>query len=59
MSQVVDFAGVGGAILFSIALGVYLEWLAIRGLMRLMPGRPIAVADAHNSSAQNRGTKAA
>lgn len=37
MSQAVDFAGVGGAIVFSIALGVYVEWLAMRGLMRLMP----------------------
>jgi len=45
MSQVVDVAGVSGAIVFSIALGVYLEWLAMRGLMRLMPATSVRVAD--------------
>lgn len=36
---VLDFAGIATTIAFSIALAVYLDWLALRGLMRLMPGR--------------------
>lgn len=50
MSQVVDAAGVGGAIVFSIALGVYLEWLAMRGLMRLMPATSVRVTDIRKSA---------
>ena len=37
MNQVIDFAGIAGAIGLSIAFGVYLQWLGLRGLMRLMP----------------------
>jgi hypothetical protein len=59
MNQVIDVAGVGSAIVFSIALGVYLEWLGLRGLMRLMP-RTVRVVEIQRSAAQKlQGTKAA
>lgn len=37
--MVLNFAGIATTIVFSIALAVYLDWLALRGLMRVMPGR--------------------
>jgi hypothetical protein len=37
MNEVLNFAGVAGAIAFSMAVAVGLEWLSLRGLMRLMP----------------------
>lgn len=39
MNQVLNFAGVAGAIAFSMAVAVGLEWLSLRGLMLLMPAR--------------------
>jgi hypothetical protein len=44
MNSIIDLAGVGGAIAVSIALAVGLEWVSLRGLMLLMPGRPSPVA---------------
>lgn len=37
--MVLNFAGIMTTVVFSIALAVYIDWLALRGLMRLMPGR--------------------
>lgn len=39
MGYVIDFAGVGGAIVASIGLALGMEWLSLRGLMLLMPAR--------------------
>jgi hypothetical protein len=39
MNRILDFAGVAGAIAFSVALALGMEWLGLRGLMRLMPGK--------------------
>lgn len=61
MNQFFDFAGVAGAIVFSIGFGVYLEWLGLRGLMRLMPATPRVVSNVQRSAAaeHRRGAKAA
>jgi hypothetical protein len=47
MNSIIDLAGVGGAIAVSIALAVGLEWLSLRGLMLLMPGKsaPLAMTE--------------
>jgi hypothetical protein len=37
MKYVIDFAGVAGAIVASMALALWIEWLTLRGLMLLMP----------------------
>ena len=37
MNQLIDFAGVAAAIAISVLLALGLEWLALRGFMRLMP----------------------
>jgi hypothetical protein len=42
MDYMIDLAGVGGAIVLSIGLALWLEWMTLRGLMRLMPARPVA-----------------
>ncbi|HXW55760.1 MAG TPA: hypothetical protein VEJ67_08440 [Candidatus Cybelea sp.] len=39
MNRILDVAGVAGAIAFSMALALGLEWLGLCGLMRLMPGK--------------------
>ena len=39
MESVIGFLGVGSAIGFSVALALGLEWLSLRALMLLMPGR--------------------
>lgn len=61
MNQFFDFAGVAGAIMFSVGFGVYLEWLCMRGLMRLMPATPRVVSNVQRSGAaeHRRGAKAA
>lgn len=42
MDRMFDFAGVGGAIVLSIMFGVYVEWLALRALIRFLPAtRPV------------------
>ena len=41
MNYFVDFAGVAGAIGLSVALALWLEWVTLRGLMRLMPARAV------------------
>jgi len=40
MEYVLDFAGVAGAIVASMGLALWIEWLSLRGLMLLMPARP-------------------
>ncbi|MGH9733780.1 MAG: hypothetical protein ACRD8A_04220 [Candidatus Acidiferrales bacterium] len=55
MNQFFDFAGVAGAIVFSIGFAVYLEWLGMRGLMRLMPPRPVLVRNVQNAGAKEHG----
>jgi hypothetical protein len=42
MDYMIDLAGVGGAIVLSIGLALWLEWMTLRGLMRLMPAKPAA-----------------
>jgi hypothetical protein len=44
MDYMIDLAGVGGAIVLSIGLALWLEWMTLRGLMRLMPAKPVALA---------------
>jgi hypothetical protein len=39
MENVIGFLGVGSAIGISIVLSLGLEWLSLRALMHLMPGR--------------------
>ena len=41
MNYFVDFAGVAGAIGLSVALALWLEWVTLRLLMRLMPARAV------------------
>jgi len=40
MEYVIDFAGVAGAIVVSVGLALWMEWVSLRGLMLLMPPRP-------------------
>lgn len=44
MNWMIDLAGVGGAIVASMALALGLEWLSLRGLMLLMPAKAAPVA---------------
>jgi hypothetical protein len=52
MNSFIGFAGVGGAIIASMGLAMWLEWFCLRWLMRIMPGRlaapqsTLAAADA-------------
>lgn len=39
MKTILDFTGVASAIGISVALALWIEWLSLRGLMRLMPVR--------------------
>ena len=41
MDYMIDLAGVAAAIVLSIGLALWLEWMTLRGLMRLMPARPV------------------
>ncbi len=61
MNHLLDFVGLTGAIVFSVALGLSLEWLALRGLIRLMPATPSLGSDARKKPASEhyRGAKAA
>lgn len=53
MDNLTDLAGVGGAIVVSMALALGLEWLSLRGLMLLMPRTPAPVTVA-NAQARQR-----
>ncbi|MGA9594326.1 MAG: hypothetical protein WBS18_14595 [Candidatus Acidiferrales bacterium] len=37
MQEFIGFTGIASAILASVGLALALEWLSLRGLMRLMP----------------------
>ena len=39
MKNVIDFAGLAVAIVASMGLALWMEWLSLRGLMLLMPAR--------------------
>jgi hypothetical protein len=39
MEYALDFAGVAVAIVASMGLALWIEWLSLRGLMLLMPAR--------------------
>jgi hypothetical protein len=54
MGHIVDFAGVAGVIVASMGLALGIEWISLRGLMRLMPARsgnsvtaPLQKGDGH------------
>jgi hypothetical protein len=53
MTNVIQFAGVTAAIVGSMALALWIEWVSLRGLMRLMPRRngSVAVPDGSASAA--------
>lgn len=66
MTNVINFAGVTAAIVGSMALALWIEWVGLRGLMRLMPtrsgalGRPAAalvVKDAASRNSSAGGTQ--
>jgi hypothetical protein len=39
MNDFIGFAGVGGAIIASMGLAMWMEWYCLRWLMRIMPGK--------------------
>lgn len=55
MNYLFDFAGVAGAVGFSLALALWLEWMALRGLMKLMPAK--TPEDAAQAPSESSGGK--
>jgi len=53
MDSFIGVAGVGGAIIASIGLAMWLEWFCLRWLMRVMPGR-LGVAQPSMAEAESR-----
>ena len=47
----IGFAGVGGAIIASMGLAMWMEWYCLRLLMRLIPGRMKAMQTAAQMNA--------
>jgi hypothetical protein len=46
MEALIDFAAVGGAVVFSLGVALGLEWFALNTLMKMMPvQRPVMVAE--------------
>jgi hypothetical protein len=46
MEALIDFVGVGGAIVFSLGVALSLEWFALNTLMKMMPAQqPAMVAE--------------
>jgi hypothetical protein len=46
MEALVDFAAIGGAVVFSLGVALSLEWFALNTLMKMMPARqPAMVAE--------------
>jgi len=46
MEALVDFAAIGGAVVFSLGVALSLEWFALNTLMKMMPARqPVMVAE--------------
>ena len=61
MNQLFDFAGVASAIGLSVGLALWLEWLTLRGFMRLMPATRLELKPAPASIVQvatDRSTRA-
>ena len=44
MEALIDFAAVGGAIVFSLGVALSLEWFALNTLMKMMPVQQPAMA---------------
>jgi hypothetical protein len=59
MSSILDLAGMVGAIVLSMALAVGMEWVALRALMQLMPGKPALGPVATGAAVSIRQRKAA
>jgi hypothetical protein len=67
MDYVIDLVGVAGAIVLSIGLALWLEWMSLRGLMWLMPAKPVsrvmpqpvAASAVNDRYSRYSGTKAA
>lgn len=59
MSSIVDLAGMAGAVVVSIALAVGMEWVALRALMHLMPGKPAPVPVTTSAALSIKQPKAA
>ncbi|MGB6979122.1 MAG: hypothetical protein WBD66_07945, partial [Candidatus Acidiferrales bacterium] len=51
MQEFIGFTGIASAILASVGLALALEWLSLRGLMRLMPGIAPGLATSESLSA--------
>lgn len=46
MEVLIDFAAVGGAVVFSLGVALGLEWFALNTLMKMMPAKqPAMVAE--------------
>jgi hypothetical protein len=54
MEYIIDFAGVAGAIVASMGLALWIEWVSLRGLMRLMPARQVNSGNAGIQPASGR-----
>jgi hypothetical protein len=54
MEQVINFAGIAGAILGSMALALWIEWISLRGLLRLMPARQALAGDKQGTEGSKR-----
>ncbi|HEY2109044.1 MAG TPA: hypothetical protein VGH17_04035 [Candidatus Acidoferrales bacterium] len=56
MEALIDFVGVGGAIVFSLGVALSLEWFALNTLMKMMPvQQPVMVADEVTSNTPAAG----
>jgi len=44
MDALIDFAVVGGAVVFSLGMALSLEWFALNTLMKMMPKQQPAMA---------------
>ncbi len=51
METALTLAGLAGATLASLFIALLLDWLCLRGLMRLMPARTLRPAEAASSHA--------
>lgn len=58
MESIVEFLGVGGLIAASIALALGLEWVTLRALMHLMPGRAAQTTAVPQGTSPRRGLSA-
>jgi hypothetical protein len=54
MNHLTDLAAVAAAIGFSVGFALSLEWLVLRGLMRLMPARTAEVEGLISEASRSR-----